>query len=70
MGNQTNKLFKDTQAAVEYGEQAKLEDMTDLIGKLMQILTQKLLEMSFATQLFNESYHAFIKDDWYTKYKQ
>ena len=62
------QLFQNTQEAVAFGENATLEDMTVLVRRLAKVMIEKIADVSFEVQFYNEAYHAFVKDDWYDCY--
>lgn len=64
----TKFLFKNTEEAVKYGEEANYEDMAKLAEKLVSIVLQQMFDISFNSQMLNEASHAFKKDEWYRYY--
>ena len=70
MDKKSTRLFQSTQEAVSFGEQATLEDMSQLLRDTYKVLTNHLLQMSFDMQFFDEAYHAFKKDEWYESYQK
>ena len=68
MNQSEKRLFRNTQEAVAFGETATLEEMSVLLKKTYQVLMTYLMDMSFEMQFFDEAYHAFKKDEWYSNY--
>lgn len=70
INNESRRLFKNTQEAVQFGETASQEDMSDLMKKTFDVTMAYMMDMSFEMQFYNEAYHAFKKDDWYRMYQK
>lgn len=62
-------IFENTKQAIEFGENANLEDMKGLFEKLAKVFMQEQIFLNFNIQMMNESVHAYKKDDWYMKNK-
>lgn len=60
-----DRLFKNSQEAIQYGETATIGDIIKLYGTLSKIHSQHIVNVNTNTQLFQECLHAFEKSDWY-----
>lgn len=60
-----DRLFKNSQEAIKYGETATISDIITLYSTLSKIHAQHIVNVNTNTQLFQECLHAFEKSDWY-----
>jgi len=63
--NSIDRVFNNTNKAIEYGEKASYEEMIELMRKYISQFSQTTINLSTDVQLLNEAYHAFSKDKWY-----
>jgi len=68
MNQKKARLFTNTQEAVAFGEKASLDEMSDLLKKVSNIMISKMADISFELQVYREAHHAFLRDDWYESY--
>jgi hypothetical protein len=58
-------VFENTKEAIEFGENAKLEEMKGLFEKLAKVFINQNIFLNFNIQMVGEAVHAFNKDEWY-----
>ena len=62
---QRKPVFENTKEAIEFGENANLEQMKGLFEKLAKVFINESIFLNFNIQMMNESVHAYQKDAWY-----
>jgi len=58
-------IFENTKEAIEFGENADLEQMKGLFERLSKVFMQEQIFLNFNIQVVGEAVHAFKRDEWY-----
>jgi hypothetical protein len=58
-------VFENTREAIEFGENANLEEMKGLFERLSKVFMQEQIFINFNIQVVGEAVHAFNRDEWY-----